>query len=583
MTSPVLDGLGTRRRRLSPARTLILAAGLLGLLASYLVATVGDASAAEVVVSQNKPATASSLEWAGNPASAAVDGDNGTRWASAFAANQWFQVDLGSATAVSRIAINWENAYAKAFTIQFSADGSTYTQAYATTTGTGGQQSIPVSGTARYVRINLTQRALEIYGYSFWEFQVFAGGTSTTPPTTTPPAGTARLLSYAKPAKASTEQNDPQCNPCTADKAFDNDPASRWATNPTGGWVDPGWIYVDLGATAQISQVVLQWDPAYATAYQIQVSGDAANWTTIYSTTTGDGFKDVVNATGSGRYVRMYGTKRISTYGYSLWEFSVYGTGGNPTAPPAKPADPTFPASRLVFSDEFNGAAGSRVDTGKWTIDPGAGQNGEQQYYTNGDNAAMDGSGHLVMSARKEASNGHDYTSHRMNTGGKFSFQYGRVEARIKVPKGQGFWPAFWMMGADFLTGRPWPYNGEVDIMEVLGKDTTTSYSTLHAPAYNGAGGYGGSYKLPNGAELSNDYHTWAAEWDSKGIKYFLDDQQVFYAAKDTVENTRGPWIYDHPFYLILNLAVGGDWPGAVDGSTPFPSQMLVDYVRVYQ
>jgi beta-glucanase (GH16 family) len=279
----------------------------------------------------------------------------------------------------------------------------------------------------------------------------------------------------------------------------------------------------------------------------------------------------------------MYGTARSSTYGYSLWEFSVYGTGGNPTAPPAKPADPTFPATRIVFQDEFNDPAGTRVNQSKWTIDPGTGQNGEAEYYTNGDNAATDGQGHLVMTARKETVGGRDYTSHRMNTGGKFTFQYGRVEARIKVPKGQGFWPAFWMMGADFLTGRPWPYNGEVDIMEVLGKDTFTSYSTLHAPMYNGGGGYGGSYKAAGGADLSNDYHTWAAEWDSKGIKYFLDGTQVFYASKETVENTRGAWVFDHPFYIILNLAVGGDWPGPVDATTPFPSQMLVDYVRVYQ
>jgi beta-glucanase (GH16 family) len=588
MSSPAPAGLGARRRRLSPARFAALTAGLAGLLAAFLTATTSQsADAAEVVVSQGKPATASSTEVAGAylPGEA-VDGNNGTRWASAFSAGQWFRVDLGAPTAVTRIAINWESAYAKAFTIQFSSDGSTYSQAYATTTGTGGQQSIPVTGTARYVRINLTQRALDIYGYSFWEFQVFAGGT-TTPPTTTPPTsnppGTARLLSYNKPATASTWQNDVNCNPCSPDKAFDNDPASRWATSSTNGWVDPGWISVDLGATAQISQIVLQWDPAYGKAYQIQVSNDNANWTSIYSTTTGDGLKDVINATGTGRYVRMYGTARSSAYGYSLWEFSVYGTGGAPTNPPAKPADPSFPATRLVFSDEFNGTSGTKVDQSKWTIDSGTGQNGEQQYYTNGDNAAMDGQGHLVMTARKENVGGRSYTSHRMNTGGKFTFQYGRVEARVKVPKGQGFWPAFWMMGADFLTGRPWPYNGEVDIMEVLGKDTFTSYSTLHAPMYNGGGGYGSPYKAAGNADLSADFHTWAAEWDSKGIKFFLDNTQVFYASKDTVENTRGAWIYDHPFYIILNLAVGGDWPGPVDASTPFPSQMLVDYVRVYQ
>ncbi|MET0425031.1 MAG: discoidin domain-containing protein [Actinoplanes sp.] len=591
MTSPVLDGLGTPRRRLSPARILALTAGLFGLLAAYLVATMQHADAAEVVVSQGKPATASSTEAPGAylPGEA-VDGNNGTRWSSSFSAAQWFQVDLGSPTAVSRIAINWEGAYAKAFAIQFSTDGTNYSQAYATTTGAGGQQSIPVSGTARYVRINLTQRALDIYGYSFWEFQVFAGGTTTpttpptTPPTTTPttpPAGSTRLLSYGKPAVASTWQNDVNCNPCSPDKAFDNDPASRWATSSTNGWVDPGWISVDLGATAQISQVVLQWDPAYARAYQIQVSGDNVNWTSIYSTTTGDGLKDVINATGSGRYVRMYGTARSSAYGYSLWEFSIYGTGGNPTAPPAKPADPTFPATRLVFADEFNGAAGSKPDGSKWTMDPGVPQNGEVQYYTpNSENASMNGSGSLVIEARKQDYQGRQYTSHRMNTGTKFSAQYGRFEARIKVPKGNGLWPAFWMMGEDFLSGRPWPYNGEIDIMEVLGRNTSEAYSTLHAPAYNGGGGYGQKYAT---VDLSQDYHVWAAEWDSKGIRFFLDGRLVFDANKETVENTRGPWIFDHKFYLILNLAVGGDFPGPIDATTPFPSQMLVDYVRVYQ
>jgi len=279
----------------------------------------------------------------------------------------------------------------------------------------------------------------------------------------------------------------------------------------------------------------------------------------------------------------MYGTARAGAYGYSLWEFSVYGTGGAPQQPPAKPADPTFPATRLVFADEFNGASGTKPDAGKWTIDPGTGQNGEVQYYTNNDNAAMDGAGHLVMTAKKETVGGRDYTSHRMNTGGKFQFQYGRVEARIKVPKGNGFWPAFWMMGADFLTGRPWPYNGETDIMEVLGRNTTESYSTLHAPAYNGGGGYGQKYNLPGGGDFANDYHVWAAEWDSKGIKFLVDNVQVFYASKETVEATRGPWIFDHPFYIILNLAVGGDFPGPVDATTPFPSSMLVDYVHVYQ
>ncbi|MFI7599209.1 discoidin domain-containing protein [Actinoplanes sp. NPDC049681] len=551
-------------------RMAALCASLLALLAAYLVASVSDAAAAEVVVSQGKPTTASSDEWAGTPASAATDGNTGTRWSSQFSASQWIKVDLGSAMAVSRVDLNWEAAYATAFTVQFSTDGTTFTNATSALRGNVGAQTIPVTGTARYVRLNLTERALPMYGYSLWEFQVYAGGSSD-------PV----LLSYDKPGLASSEQNDVNCNPCTAAKAFDLDPATRWATSSTTGWVDPGWISVDLGATAQISRVELQWDPAYATAYKIQVSPDAKTWTDIYSTTTGKGFKEVLTVSGSGRYVRMYGTARSGPYGYSLYDFNVYGTGGAPNTPPTRPADPVFPATRLVFQDEFNDPAGTRPNPAKWTYDPGYPQNGEIQYYTeDSNNAQTNGQGQLVIEARRETVNGRDYTSARMNTGTKFHVQYGRVEARIKVPKGNGLWPAFWMMGADFLTGRPWPYNGEVDIMEVLGRNTSEAYSTLHAPQYNGAGGYGQKYAT---VDLSQDFHVWAAEWDSKGIKFLLDGNQVFYASKATVEATRGPWIFDHPFYIILNLAVGGDFPGPIDASTPFPARMLVDYVRVYQ
>ncbi len=204
--------------------------------------------------------------------------------------------------------------------------------------------------------------------------------------------------------------------------------------------------------------------------YQIQVSPNGSTWTTVYSTTTGKGFHEELAVSGTGRYVRLAVNKRSSAYGYSLYDFDVYGTGGNPVQPPAHAPAPTF--SRLAWSDEFNTAAGTLPDPAKWTIDPGTGQNNEIQYYTNNQNARMDGAGNLVIEARRETAGGRDYTSHRMNTGGKFEFEYGRVEARVKVPEGNGLWPAFWMMGADFLTGRPWPYNGEIDIMEVLGRNT---------------------------------------------------------------------------------------------------------------
>ncbi|MFD6889661.1 discoidin domain-containing protein [Streptomyces sp. NPDC059957] len=543
------------------------------------------ARAAETLLSQGRSVTVSGSEPGYSPASA-VDGNAGTRWSSAFSDPQWIQVDLGSAATISRVSLNWEAAYAKAFQIQVSDDAANWTTLYGTAAGAGGTQNLAVTGTGRYVRMYGTQRATG-YGYSLWEFQVYG----------TPGTGDGgdALLSYGRTGAASSSQADGNCWECTPARAFDRDPASRWATSPTTGWTDPGWISVDLGAPAQIHKVVLQWDPAYAKSFQIQVSPDGNAWTPVYSTTAGTGFKQTLTVSGSGRYVRMYGTERATPYGYSLWEFQVYGTGGAPVTPPPLPPDPANPP-RLVWSDEFDGPAAGKPDPAKWRADPGTGQNGELEYYTDHQNAATDGAGHLVMEARKEATPGQgcppdpltgsttcQYTSARMNTGATFQFTYGRVEARIKVPKGNGLWPAFWMMGGDFLTGRPWPYNGEIDILEVLGKDVKTSYSTVHAPAYNGGGGIGGPYKLPGDADFSDDYHVWAADWNSKGIVYSLDGRTVFTLDKETVERTRGPWIFDHPHYMILNLAVGGDWPGPTDATTPFPARMLVDYVRVYQ
>ncbi|MFG2440906.1 discoidin domain-containing protein [Streptomyces sp. NPDC048508] len=572
-------------------QTFVRRFGLFLAVAASLIAFVAlpapPAQAAEVLLSQGKAATASSAE---GPFDArnAVDGDPGTRWSSAFTDPQWIQIDLGSSKKISRVTLNWEAAYGKAFRIEVSDNAQEWTVVHQTTTGTGGTQSLPVTGTGRYVRMYGTQRSTQ-YGYSLWEFQVYgtdgSGGTG----------GSGTLLSYGRTGAASSSQTDQNCWECTPARAFDRDPASRWATSSTTGWTDPGWISVDLGATAQISKVVLQWDPAYAKSFQIQVSPNGQDWTPIYSTTSGTGFKQTLAVSGTGRYVRMYGTERATPYGYSLWEFQVYGTGGDPLPAPPLPSDPANPP-RLVWSDEFDGAAGNKPDASKWKADPGTGQNGELEYYTDHRNAAMDGAGHLVMEARKEATAGSScpsdplsgsttcqYTSARMNTGASFQFTYGRVEARIKVPKGNGLWPAFWMMGADFLTGRPWPYNGEVDIMEILGKDVKTAYSTVHAPAYNGGGGIGSPYKLPQSADFSADFHTWAADWNSKGITFSLDGQTVFTLDKEQVEQTRGPWIFDHPHYMILNLAVGGDWPGPTDATTPFPARMLVDYVRVYQ
>jgi beta-glucanase (GH16 family) len=409
------------------------------------------------------------------------------------------------------------------------------------------------------------------------------------PPSSAPPPGGADdvLLSYRKPGVASSSQDDPICRGCGPSLAFDHDQNTRWATSATTGWVDPGWIYVDLGATATVHQVALQWEAAYAKAYQIQISPDAATWTTIYTTATGHGLKETLTVSGTGRYVRMYGTARATAYGYSLWEFEVYGSGGDPIALPPPPADVTFPATHLVFSDEFNGPVGTRPDAAKWKADGGVGPNNELEYYTDNRNAAMDGAGNLVLEARREVTPGSacpggpcQYTSARLNTSNSFTFTYGHVEARIKVSGSQGLWPAFWMIGANFPTVG-WPRCGEIDVMEHVGKEPTKVFSTLHAPAYNGGNGVGSPYAIA--ADFAADFHTFAVDWSPTYMTFYVDGNAFFTADKAQVEATRGPWVFDHPFYLILNNAVGGDWPGSPDGTSVFPQRMLVDHVRVFQ
>jgi hypothetical protein len=261
-------------------------------------------------IAQGRPTTASSVENAANPAANATDGNTGTRWSSAFSDPQWLQVDLGQSYNISHVTLNWEAAYGRAYQIQTSPDGSTWTTIYSTTTGDGGTDDLAVTGTGRYIRMYGTARATA-YGYSLYEFSVngTAGGGG---------GGSGTLLSQGHSATASSTENAtfPAAN------AVDGNTGTRWSS----AFSDPQWLQVDLGATHSISRVVLNWEPAYATAYQIQTSNDGSNWTSIYSTTTGTGGVQTLNVSGSGRYVRMNGTARATAYGYSLWEFQVYGS-----------------------------------------------------------------------------------------------------------------------------------------------------------------------------------------------------------------------------------------------------------------
>ena len=245
----------------------------------------------------------------------------------------------------------------------------------------------------------------------------------------------------------------------------------------------------------------------------------------------------------------------------------------------------------IVWDDEFNQPDGSSPDPTKWGYDTGNNGgwgNNELEYYTSRTNNARIEGGQLVIEADQESYGGSSYTSARMLTEGKWSWAYGRMEARIKIPRGQGIWPAFWMLGTNIDAGVSWPTCGEIDIMENIGKtsDQGTDHGTIHGPQsggdYNGGTGVGGTYTLPGGAALADDFHVYAVEWTPNQITWFLDTNQYFTATPASLPSG-GTWVFTQPQFLILNVAVGGNWPGNPDGTTVFPQQMLVDYVRVYQ
>jgi beta-glucanase (GH16 family) len=253
----------------------------------------------------------------------------------------------------------------------------------------------------------------------------------------------------------------------------------------------------------------------------------------------------------------------------------------------------------LVWHDEFDGPNGSLPDPAKWTYDLGGGGWGNQELesYTNRAENAHIENGNLVITARKENYEGSDqvtreYTSARLKTQGHFSQAYGRFEARIKIPAGQGMWPAFWMLG-DNITSAGWPKCGEIDIMENIGREPAIIHGSLHGPLTTGsASDLTAAAKLGSGKEFAADFHLYAVEWDPGTVRFYVDS--TLYAtftpdstssnsaASDSAAARAGSWVFDHPFFLLLNVAVGGNWAGPPDATSTFPQTMLVDYVRVY-
>jgi beta-glucanase (GH16 family) len=261
-------------------------------------------------------------------------------------------------------------------------------------------------------------------------------------------------------------------------------------------------------------------------------------------------------------------------------------TGDSQIASP--PAAPGTSQWVLTWSDEFNGTDGSKPDPTKWTYDLGGGGwgNNELESYTDRPENASIEHGMLAIRALHEHYTGtdgiaRDYTSARLKTQGRFEQTYGRFEARIKIPYGQGLWPAFWMLGAD-MDRVPWPNCGEIDIFENIGREPAIIHGTVHGPGYFGGKGITASYALPGGQRFAENFHVFAVEWEPKVIRFYVDG--ALYHTVTPADLPAGThWVFDHPFFIILNVAVGGGWPGGPDSTTTFPQTMLVDYVRVYR
>ena len=401
-----------------------------------------------------------------------------------------------------------------------------------------------------------------------------------------------------------------------ADKAIDEDDTTRWGS----AFDEPEWITFDLGASYALTSIVIDWEAANAESYEMRGSNDNNNWVTL-ATENGGSFgdrTDTVSLSGSYRYLRMHGINRSSQYGFSIWEVAVYGevallsdadndgVDDSVDQCPATPANtavegdgcavgdyggydaPTsYPGYALVWSDEFDGTS---LNTANWTHEIGTGSwgwgNNELQYYRSQNTTVANGI--LTIEARKENFGGQQYTSSRLKTQGKQSFQYGRIDVRAVLPEGQGLWPAIWLLG-DSISSVSWPACGEIDMMELRGNEPDTISGTAHWQQNPGDGfsTYYSSDQAGNSPVLSSgtfadEWHVFSIVWDASEIKWYLDGATTPFHVIDITPAQLSE--FQSSFFLLLNVAVGGNFlPNPPANADYFPQRMLIDYVRVYQ
>jgi beta-glucanase (GH16 family) len=329
------------------------------------------------------------------------------------------------------------------------------------------------------------------------------------------------------------------------------------------------------------------------------------SWTALLVTLCGacSGAGNKVNGAGSGTPDGSTGTAGAPEGGGGAEAATPTSTGDDAGTGDAGASGPTgtgpadaspessIPGWTLTWSDEFDGPDGSQVDPRNWTHDVGGTGwgNNEEEYYTDAGQNAVVEDGYLVIAATTEGASQYKcsyaptgagtclYTSARLKTQGLFAQQYGRFEARVQMPTGQGLWPAVWMLGDNIDTVN-WPACGEIDFMETIGSDITTNHGSLHMPNDNPTG----TYTLPDGGSFADDFHVFTTEWSPGTVAFYVDD--VLYETQTQAEVPGGgTWEFDHPFFLVMNVAVGGQWPGQPNATTQFPQTMKVDWVRVYQ
>ncbi len=385
---------------------------------------------------------------------------------------------------------------------------------------------------------------------------------------------------------------------CDASFAIDGNHVTRWISTQA----DNQWLRIDLGTQRTVKGLQIIWcgrkhflfveglDDArlcFPSAYQVELSIDGSAWTSVYSITnnSNEGTHWISVSPQSARYIRINcQTRYDSASSFAIYDVIVE------TDDECTPPDDYV----LVWADEFDG---TQIDPDNWWHQIGTGSdyglggwgNGELQYYTDSPNNSYVEDGFLVIQARKENFGGRQYTSARLISAGRRAFAFGKVQARMKIPTGQGLWPAFWMMPENYPYAGGWPAAGEIDIMESVNLASAVCghlhFGSVDPYVRNSDGGW--FYTEPVTAQqFANEFHVFTMEWTPDFVKWYVNDQ-LYLTSSASVwwtqfsDNPAAP--FDKPFHIIMNIAIGGGFPGYEVSDEMFPHKWWIDWIRVYQ